>query len=336
MDDLLSIIVPVYNMEKYVGDCIKSILNQSYKNLECIIVDDGSTDGSGEICDRYAEEDSRVRVYHQNNGGVSKARNVGLHHITGRYLAFVDSDDVLLPEMYSIMVNELIKNDADEVSCNWTNTNENLESDPGIIVASPGPLTFFGIRSFSEIFETFMKDGDSCATGAGVLWNKVYDYKKIKNKIETKIFFDEDIYLCEDILWLCRLHTLCEGKSVILDQQLYFYRQHMNHYQQFRDSHKMFHRRANHIIANERMLDIAYKIKGFDRSTLRKTERCLATECWSFLWEIRTILNEEHKEEVEYVWNCYHKYGPRNIRDFKERIKHPIKYLFLRRLVEQI
>ena len=99
VDDMLSVIVPVYNMEQYVGECIQSILNQSYTNLECIIVDDGSTDGSGVICDQYAEKDSRVKVYHQKNTGRSSARNVGVRHMTGRYLGFVDSDDVLLPEM---------------------------------------------------------------------------------------------------------------------------------------------------------------------------------------------------------------------------------------------
>jgi len=90
---LLSVIVPVYNVEAYVARCVESILNQTYKNLEVILVDDGATDASGAICDTFAAQDPRVRVIHKENGGLSSARNAGLETATGEYITFVDSDD---------------------------------------------------------------------------------------------------------------------------------------------------------------------------------------------------------------------------------------------------
>lgn len=93
MDDLISVVIPVYNVEKYLEKCLDSVTGQTYGNLEIILVDDGSTDNSGAICDRYAQKDSRVAVIHQKNGGLSKARNVGMDTATGKYISFIDSDD---------------------------------------------------------------------------------------------------------------------------------------------------------------------------------------------------------------------------------------------------
>ena len=90
---MISIIVPIYNREKYLSECIDSILVQSYSDFEVLLIDDGSTDRSGEICDEYAQKDARIRVFHKENGGVSSARNVGLDNATGEWIAFVDSDD---------------------------------------------------------------------------------------------------------------------------------------------------------------------------------------------------------------------------------------------------
>ena len=95
----ISVIVPVYNTEKYLRRCIDSILNQTYEALEVILVDDGSTDGSGAVCDEYAEKDARVRAIHQKNGGISAARNAGIDAASGQYIAFIDSDDYVTGDM---------------------------------------------------------------------------------------------------------------------------------------------------------------------------------------------------------------------------------------------
>lgn len=110
MDSLITVIVPVYNVEKYLNRCIDSILAQSYKNLEIILVDDGSTDNSGEICDEYSRQDQRIVVIHKKNGGLSSARNAGLEFAKGNYIGFVDSDDFISDRMYESLVKELKDN----------------------------------------------------------------------------------------------------------------------------------------------------------------------------------------------------------------------------------
>ena len=107
MEKLISVIVPVYNVEEYVEKCVLSIINQTYKNLEIILVDDGSTDNSGKICDEIAIKDNRIKVIHKKNGGLSDARNVGIDIAKGDYLGFVDSDDYIDPDMYSILLNNM-------------------------------------------------------------------------------------------------------------------------------------------------------------------------------------------------------------------------------------
>lgn len=97
---LVSVIVPVYNVEKYLDECVRSIMNQTYQNLEILLIDDGSTDRSPEMCDTYARQDSRVKVIHQHNQGLSAARNTGMNSMKGEYFGFVDSDDYIEPTMY--------------------------------------------------------------------------------------------------------------------------------------------------------------------------------------------------------------------------------------------
>lgn len=106
---LISVIVPVYNVESYIYRCIDSILNQTYVNLEIILVDDGSPDNCGHICDEYAQKDNRIIVIHQSNGGLSAARNAGLNKCTGKYIGFVDSDDCIHPEMYERLYKDICK-----------------------------------------------------------------------------------------------------------------------------------------------------------------------------------------------------------------------------------
>ena len=100
MKEQISIVVPVYNVEQYLEKCVNSIINQTYKNLEIILVDDGATDSSGNMCDELAKSDNRIKVYHKENGGLSDARNYGVERATGEYIGFVDSDDYIDSEMY--------------------------------------------------------------------------------------------------------------------------------------------------------------------------------------------------------------------------------------------
>lgn len=114
---LISVIIPVYNAGKYFNHCIQSIIEQSYKNLEIIIVDDGSNDGTSLLCDEFEKKDNRIKVIHKDNGGAASARNTGLDNASGKYIGFIDADDYLDSDAYEIMLSELIENDADAVRC---------------------------------------------------------------------------------------------------------------------------------------------------------------------------------------------------------------------------
>ena len=116
--DLISIIIPVYKVEKYLEKCIESVLKQTYKNLQIILVDDGSPDSCGKICDEYAKKDVRIEVIHKENGGLSDARNVGISKAKGKYIGFVDSDDYIKNDMYEILYTLIKKYNADVSICN--------------------------------------------------------------------------------------------------------------------------------------------------------------------------------------------------------------------------
>ena len=116
---ILSIIVPAYNIEKYLKRCLDSILNQSYTNFECIVVNDGSIDGTKSICDEYADKDDRVIVIHQENGGLSVARNNAMKKARGKYISFIDGDDYIMETYCETLINLLEKNNADIAKCDY-------------------------------------------------------------------------------------------------------------------------------------------------------------------------------------------------------------------------
>lgn len=125
MDKLVSIIIPVYNVELYLERCVRSVMMQTYHNLEIILVDDGSPDQCGKICDNLAKEDYRIRVFHKTNGGLSDARNYGVAQSQGSYIAFVDSDDYIAPNYIEYLLELLIKHNTDISCCCMIHTSEN-------------------------------------------------------------------------------------------------------------------------------------------------------------------------------------------------------------------
>lgn len=162
----LSVIVPIYKVEQYLARCVDSILNQTYRNIEVILVDDGSPDRCGEVCDEYAKKDKRVKVVHKKNGGLSSARNVGFDVSTGDYIAFVDSDDYIAKNMYSEMIDALESNELDIISCNaFIAKGERIIGTLG-----EGKITVY---TREEILKKSLCDYDNTA------WNKVYRRKAI-------------------------------------------------------------------------------------------------------------------------------------------------------------
>lgn len=126
---MVSIIIPIFKVEKYLPKCIESILNQSYHHIELILVDDGSPDKCGEICDKYANSDSRIKVIHQQNRGVSAARNAGLEIASGDYIGFCDPDDFITPDMYGRMIETMGHYQTDMVICGYDYYDENYQKD---------------------------------------------------------------------------------------------------------------------------------------------------------------------------------------------------------------
>lgn len=174
MDHTISIIVPVYNVEKYLRRAIDSILNQTYPHLEILLIDDGSTDHSGLICEEYSQMDKRVTVYHKQNGGLSDARNFGLKKATGQYIGFVDSDDYLHPEMYRIMYNALQDNDCDIAEVDFEMVHDSNKMP--IINEISEVLT----KKFDHTEAMINIMLDYCGNYA---WNKLYK-RELWNKIE--------------------------------------------------------------------------------------------------------------------------------------------------------
>ena len=172
MNDLISVIMPVYKVEKYLAESIASVLNQDHQNLELILIDDGSPDHSGQICDEYAAKDPRVRVIHQKNGGAAAAKNAGLRVATGTYLSFVDSDDYLQPNVYGYMLRTLQEKDADAVQFSFQDLYQGY-TEPQLLQPC--------VMNEKEYLVHFTKDW-TCA----LLWNKLY-----KRSLFDGVFFEE-------------------------------------------------------------------------------------------------------------------------------------------------
>lgn len=204
----ISVIVPVYNVEKYLRQCLDSILSQTYKNLELIAVDDGSTDNSGLILDEYRLKDSRVIVAHQSNQGVSVARNNGLDLATGNYVAFVDADDYIHSEIYEKLITILEDNNADISIC----TRRRVYQDGTIEnFIGGGYLKVFASHEIK--MDLFHSQYDWANP-----FNKVYVRRIIENlRFPVDIRYGEDLYLAADI-WRG------VNKAVYLDEGLYYYR----------------------------------------------------------------------------------------------------------------
>ncbi len=150
MEKLVTIIIPVYNVEKYLNKCIESILDQSYKNLEIILVDDGSTDNSGKILDEYAKKDSRIAVIHKKNGGVSSARNVGLDNASGDYICFCDADDYLMNDYVEYLLNMALTNNVDiSLTKNMFSNFDNKQVEKDNIEQYTGERTAIDILSYN-------------------------------------------------------------------------------------------------------------------------------------------------------------------------------------------
>ncbi len=166
---MISVIIPIYNIEKYLQCCVDSVLGQTYSDYEIILVDDGSTDDSGRLSDAYASYDSRIRVIHRENGGLSAARNTGIENAKGEYLFFLDGDDALHPRALELLMNTMDESSADLVFCGRTFVDENatLENMKEVEGLGDEPSYYTGRQ-------VLLLQGDLMTGLSVIAWNKLY------------------------------------------------------------------------------------------------------------------------------------------------------------------
>lgn len=213
---MVSIVIPVYKVEEYLRDCVDSVLNQTYSDIQVILVDDGSPDGCGRICDEYAEKDSRILVIHKENGGVSSARNLGLEYVDGEYLTFCDSDDMYAPDWIETLVKAIQESQADACIGNF--------------------VRYFGNTSFgkSTSHETGLSDVSDWDHRVYYIFNKlltpIHGWEVCTRLFKTEVIHRENIRFCENCgnfaedLGFSLTYTLFARRIVAVEQAGYWYR----------------------------------------------------------------------------------------------------------------
>lgn len=222
MNPTLSIIVPVYNVCAFLEKCIDSILAQTFTDYELILVDDGSTDGSGEMCDSYALRDSRIKVIHKENGGVVSARKVGIKAARGTYAGYVDGDDWIDADMYKKMVHYMIEYDCDLVMCDVVNESKALPFSSGStrVDIEDG---YYDLQSLKEkILPNMIYAGEFFKFGIyPVIWNKLYKREKL---IQHQMEIDDAIKTGEDAACVYPYIFSSESMYFMKNMTLYHYR----------------------------------------------------------------------------------------------------------------
>ncbi len=209
--DKLSIIVPVHNVEKYLDSCVESIVNQSYEELEILLVDDGSTDSSGSMCDEWAAKDKRIRVIHQANAGLSAARNTGVEAAKGAYIGFVDSDDYVHPNMYKRLYQAIKESNADISICREQAFYEDEQPE----YVRDGKWGILRKESREEFLTHFLDDFTGPVTWA---WNKLYKRSVLGAGCFRKGRTMEDVFFMSELA--ARIDSV-----VWVEERMYYYRQ---------------------------------------------------------------------------------------------------------------
>ena len=215
MTEKITVIVPVYNVEHYLNKCLDSLINQTYKNLEIIVINDGSTDNSGKICQEYAQKDNRIIYIEKENGGQSEARNMGLDRMTGSYVTFVDSDDWVEPDYVEVLYNKLIEYQADIAVGNYYSYNE----QEGIFYFHIfGDSCYEKVYDNVSIFENLYESQEMKSFSLISVWGKLYRVDLVKHLRFDIGKLGEDGYLNQ------KIYLLAE-KTIYLNKGLYAYRQ---------------------------------------------------------------------------------------------------------------
>lgn len=304
MNDLISVIVPVYKVEDYLEKCITSIINQTYKNLEIILVDDGSPDKCGEICDKFAKKDKRIIVLHKKNGGLSDARNKGLEKATGKYVSFIDSDDFISSDYFEYLYKILNENDADmSVILPYKfSTYESIKTDE-----KKEKIEIYNSKE-ALITMLYQKKFDNAA------WGKLYKKEIIEN-IEFPVG-----KLYEDIGTTYK-YILNSNKIVYSDRKIYYYLQRPDSIMG-----KPFRiKEMDYIDQTSILLEDMKKLQ--DIELIKAAESRYVNANFSVLLKIKK--NEEFKKERNIILNNIKKYRNNVFFDKKVRTKTKVALILM-------
>jgi len=218
MNKRVSIVIPIYNTVNYLERCLLSVCNQTYKNLEIICVNDGSSDGSEKIIEKFAKKDKRIIAVHKKNAGESSARNIGLNLCSGDYIGFVDCDDWVEPVMYEDLVGILEKNDAELVASGYCiDTDNGSEKAENQLEVSK---SVFGRQQLME----YVYRRDAYRGVTGYIWCKLYKKTILQNQLNQWILFDEKLKLGGDIVYFSQV-ALNTHRAIYVDKAYYHYYQ---------------------------------------------------------------------------------------------------------------
>lgn len=298
--DLISVIVPIYKVEQFLDRCVQSIADQTYHNLEIILVDDGSPDNCPAMCDAWAEKDSRIQVIHKENGGLSDARNAGLKAATGQLIAFVDSDDTITPNFLEALHKALTQRNADIAECGVTYVDES-----GNILRQRGTANLPEMDKMEALRRLILEDGIY-----QTVWNKLY-----RREVIEGILFEKG-KRHEDDFWTYQVFDRI-SKLATVNQPMYHYLQ--------RGSSIMGTgytlKRLDGL--NARFLRMQYLQKYETLAVL--TRQQLVMECmWYYQSTTRSLTGQEKKDALNYIWNMVESIPPVPADQMNAKLTHRV------------
>lgn len=288
----VSIVVPAYNAERSIEKCIKSICSQTYRNVEIIIVDDGSSDRTQDICRKLAAEDNRIKLIRQKNLGPSGARNTALKHVKGEFITFVDADDLLIDKSIYYKACKLLNShrDVDMVIFDW----ECRDADSNLIIEDSHINK--GIVSGQKLAQIIIKDNYNIKLGGGYIWNKVWRTDKLFDKKGKLITFENELFAYEDKLFLLKNLNLC---NKILLMNLIAYRYYVSSKSASHDPEKVRRRRKDVIIAHD--IGINY----FDEKS-KTIKKCLQTNKTELIIQYTSAARKSKDEEmIKWIYDSF-------------------------------
>ena len=295
----VSLIVPVFNQEKYLHQCIKSILEQSYRDFECVLVDDGSKDSSLEICEEYAEKDNRIKVIHKSNGGLTSARKFGFDLSSAEYVCFLDSDDYLHRDFLKVLLNKIMEMDADVVTCgHYQDADgkiiENTFEFPNLLIEKDNIVKEYLLPVIGKIYAS------GYLNYPGYVWGRIYRRKCIS---ENCFVSEREVYTEDDIFQMYLSANL--NKAVFIPDKLVYYRINETslthaYRENMWDMLKERHRRVEDFFCNLRNIEIYDRVaaSGFYAVYVTLRNAYEQNDYGKFKYDISCMLKDSFSKKV--------------------------------------